>query len=160
MVETVKLILLSFISSTGLAIVFGIEKKYVLRAGVSGALTRMVYLLMMQFTQKRLIYILISTMITALYAEIMAAKEKMPSTVFLYPAILPLLPGSLLYNTLVNFMQRNTEAMYASARDCVFTVIGMSVGFVLVSTFVYYKRIYYRGKEFVGSLIRRPGRQK
>ena len=138
MVETVKLILFSFIASTGLAIVFGIDQKYVLRAGLSGALTRCVYLLLMQFTQERLIYILLSTMVTALYAEIMAAREKMPSTVSLYPAIIPLLPGSLLYNTL----------------------IGMSVGFVLVSTFVYYKRLYFLGRDFVGSLIRRPVRRR
>lgn len=160
MVETVKLILLSFISSTGLAIVFGIDQKYVLRAGLSGALTRCVYLLLMQFTQERLIYILLSTMVTALYAEIMAAREKMPSTVFLYPAIIPLLPGSLLYNTLVNFMTRNMDAMYANALDCILTLIGMSVGFVLVSTFVYYKRLYFLGRDFVGSLIRRPVRRR
>lgn len=156
MVETIRLILLSFIASTGLAIVFGIDRKYVLQAGLSGALTRCVYLFLMQFTQERLIYILLSTMVTALYAEIMAAREKMPSTVFLYPAIIPLLPGGLLYNTLVNFMTGDMDAMYANARDCILTLIGMSVGFVLVSTFVYYKRVYFLGKEFVGSLIRRP----
>ncbi|MDO5336134.1 MAG: threonine/serine exporter family protein [Eubacteriales bacterium] len=153
MVETVKLIILSFFASLGFGIVFRIEKKNLLWAALGGALTRCFYLFVLSLTDQRLIYSVLASIFAALYAEIMAARQKMPSTVFLYPSIIPLIPGDLLYNTAVGFLLQDASAMATNARDCALTLVGMSVGFVIVSTITYYKRIYYVGKNFMGHLL-------
>ena len=97
MVETVKLIILSFFASLGFGIVFRIEKKNLLWAALGGALTRCAYLFLLNTVDGRLGIAVAASMFAALYAEIMAMRRKMPSTVFLYPSIIPLIPGDLLY---------------------------------------------------------------
>jgi len=153
MVESLKLILFSFTASLGFGVVFRIEKKNLAWAGAGGALTRCFYLFLLEVTDQRLLYSLLAAMFAALYAEIMAMRQKMPSTVFLYPAIIPLIPGELLYNTAVNLILQNTQEMLVNARNCALALAGMSVGFVLISTFTYYRRIYYVSKDIAYHLL-------
>lgn len=149
MVESVKLIVFSFTASMGFGIVFGIERRNLLWAGIGGALTRLVYLFLLEVTDQRLFYTLLAAMFAALYAEIMAMRQKMPSTVFLYPAIIPLIPGDLLYNMAVNLILQNTSEMLDYARNCALSLAGLSIGFVLISTFTYYRRVYFVSKDIV-----------
>ena len=99
-------------------------------------------------------------MIASFYAEILAMEFKTPSTVFLYPAILPLLPGSLMYNAAVNFLLQDMDAMQGYLKDCALTVIGTSIGFVLISTFTYYRRIYFAGKHLASHLLHETHKHK
>lgn len=152
MIENIKLILFSFIASCGFGIVFHIRKEYLVWAGLGGALTRCCYLYLISMIDERFMYTLLAAMLASFYAEIMALKFKTPSTVFLYPAIIPLVPGGLLYNTAMNFFIHDRSAMLENARNCVLTLIGMSIGFVLVSTFTYYRRVYFLSKEIASRL--------
>ena len=145
--ESIKLIIFSFITSFGYGIVFHIKKEYLVWAGLGGALTRLCYICLANVIDERFVYTLLAAMAASLYAEIMALQLKTPSTVFLYPAIIPLLPGRLLYNTAWYFFTGDHSAMVENAHACVFTLIGMSIGFVLVSTFTYYRRVYFLSKE-------------
>lgn len=95
-------------------------------------------------------------MFASLYAEILALELKTPSTVFLYPAIIPLMPGSLLYNTAVNFFLHDNAVMLEYARDCALTLVGLSLGFVLISTFTYYRRLYFLSKDIASHLLHHP----
>lgn len=156
MVESLKLIFFSFTASLGFGVVFRIEKKNLLLAGFSGALVRCVYLVLLDMTDQRIIYSLFAAMFAALYAEIMAMYRKVPSTIFLYPAIIPLIPGDLLYNTAVNFILQDVPAMLSNAANCALALAGMSIGFVIISTFTYYRRIYYAGKDIAQHFLRHP----
>lgn len=155
MVESFQLIVLSFTASLGFGIVFRIGKKDLLWAAVGGALTRCAYLFLIEVIDQRILYSLLAAMFAALYAEIMAMNRKMPATVFLYPAIIPLIPGDLLYYTAVNLILRNTPEMLENAKNCALSLAGMSIGFVLISTFTYYRRIYYVGRNIAHHLLRR-----
>lgn len=154
MINNIILVIASFTASVGFGIVFRIERKHLLWAGLGGALTRCVYLFLPQIIDHRVIYVLLSSMFSALYAEIMAMHRKMPSTVFLYPAILPLIPGDLMYNTAINIILNNPEEIIENAEKCAFSLVGMSVGFVIVSTFTYYRRIYFVSKNIAYHLLR------
>ncbi len=156
MAEGIKLILLSFLASIGFGLKFQMKPHYLAWAGLGGALTRLCYLLLLEVIDSRLIYSLLAAMFASLYAEIMAMKFKMPSTVFLYPAIIPLTPGSLIYSTAVNFLLKDTAAMWHDAADCASTLFGISIGFVLISTFTYYRRVYFLGKDLASHLLHHP----
>ena len=60
MVETVKIIIFSFTASLGFGIVFRIGKKNLLWAGTGGALTRCVYLLLLEVIEQRILYSLLA----------------------------------------------------------------------------------------------------
>ena len=153
MVETIKLILVSFIASCGFGIVYHIKKEYLFFAGLGGALTRCCYLILVANIESRFTYTLLAAMFAALYAEILALELKTPSTVFLYPTIIPLLPGGLLYNTVVNFYLNDQAVMLEYAKDCGLAVVGLSLGFVLISTFTYYRRVYFLSKDIASHLL-------
>ncbi|MCI9022613.1 MAG: threonine/serine exporter [Eubacterium sp.] len=160
MAESIKLILLSFLASVGFGVKFQMKNQYLVLAGFGGALTRLCYLLLIEVIDSRLIYSLLAAMFASLYAEVMAMKCKMPSTVFLYPAIIPLTPGNLIYNTAANFLLKDTRAMWATAGDCALTLLGISIGFVLISTFTYYRRVYFLGKDLASHLLHHPHKKQ
>lgn len=149
MVENIQLVIVSFFASFGFGIVFHIEKKHLFWAGLGGGLTRCVYLILLHTMDNRLMYSILAAMFAALYAEIMATYKKTPSTLFLYPSIIPLIPGDLLYNTMRGVILQDIDMIASNAQSCCLTLIGMSAGFVIVSTITYYKRIYFVGKQFV-----------
>ncbi|MCD7834898.1 MAG: threonine/serine exporter family protein [Lachnospiraceae bacterium] len=142
MVEAVKLVIVSFFASVGFGIVFRIERKYLVYAGLGGALTRLVYLILLQLIPESFIYSFLAAMAAALFAECMAIYTKNPSTVFLYPSIIPLIPGTPLYYTVVGLVLQDTERIRANAVTCVHSLLGVGIGFVVVSMVMYYERHY------------------
>lgn len=144
MTDAILLILFSFFASLGFGIVFRIEKKYLMIAGLSGALTRFVYLLLMQFISESFIYNFLAAAVAALFAELMAIYTKNPSTVFLYPSIIPLIPGGALYYSVVGLMLQNSEYISGYLTLCIHSLAGLGIGFVFVSIIMHYKRRYLR----------------
>ncbi|MBQ0064140.1 MAG: threonine/serine exporter family protein [Firmicutes bacterium] len=136
----VLFVVLSFLASMGFAMVFHIKKEYLFYAGLGGAVTRIVFLIAMSFTQSRSIYVCIAAMCASAYAYFMAGLKKTPSTVFLYPTIIPLIPGDLLYFTMEGLVNLNMDQFYASGFDLLVACIWMGLGFVVVITSMYYVR--------------------
>ena len=136
----IELVGLSFLASVGFGIVFQIRPLDLLFAGVGGALIRIVYLALMASSNYRVIYTAIAAFSAALYAEILAFHKKTPSTVFLYPSIIPLIPGDLFYYSMVGVIIKDPELFGNNAFECLLALIGISVGFVLCSSFVHYTR--------------------
>ncbi len=46
--------------------------------------------------------------------------------------------------------------MWVYARACALTLLGISIGFVLISTFTYYRRVYFLGKDLASHLLHHP----
>ena len=145
MVESIRLIILSFLASFGFGVVFHLIGKDLLWAGLSGALTRCMYLILLSFVDNRLVCVMLAAMLAALYAEILATNKKMPSTVFLYPAIVPLIPGDLFLYTVTNLVMEEFEMALSNGKDCILTLSCMSIGFVISSTIAYYIRRHRLG---------------
>ena len=146
MTENIELVIFSFFCSLGLGIVFRMNKKCLIWAGIGGALTRIVYLLMIEATDQIFFQNLCAAIVAALFAEIMAMNKKVPSTVFLYPSIIPLIPGSTLYNICVNIILGNQSETLSYTWQCFLALTGMCLGFVLISTFTYYRKLYFLGQ--------------
>lgn len=139
-----KLIVCSFFASLGFGIVFQVRGRNLFWAGLGGAVTRCVFLAFMAMFEQRLVFVTLAAAVAALYAEVLANCKRMPSTVFLYPTIIPLIPADLLYNAVLGFLLGDWAALRENAWNCMLALAGMSVGFVVVSTVVYYIRKYRR----------------
>ncbi|MCD8085756.1 MAG: threonine/serine exporter family protein [Clostridiales bacterium] len=157
MMESVKLVICSFCSSFGFGIVFRIERKYLLVAGLSGALTRIVYLVLLQITPEPFISCFLAAVAAAAFSEFMAVSTKNPSTVFLYPSIVPLLPGGTLYYTVVGLLLQDTELVAANAMPCLHSLAGLGIGFIIISIFMHYRRTYRHRMKW--KLLGRLGRK-
>ena len=133
------LILLSFAASACFGAVFQIGKKDLWLAGLGGALTRIVLLVFTPILP-RLIYMTVSAFAASLYAEFLATLQKKPSTYYVYPAIIPLIPGDLFFFTLLGIYIENKEMVMENGYNCVFSLASMSFGFVLSFVAAHYIR--------------------
>lgn len=135
-----ELVGLSFLASVGFGIVFQISPLDLLFAGMGGALIRIVYLALMATTNYRILYTAVAAFSAALYAEVLAFYKKAPATIFLYPSIIPLIPGDLFYYAMVGVVANDNKLFADNAFECLLALVGISVGFVLCSSFVHYTR--------------------
>ncbi len=150
MVNDLILVLVSFAASTAFGIVFRITGKDLLLAGLGGALTRIVLIILSQFIPERFVYVVLSALFASAYGELLANITRDPSTYFIYPAIIPLIPGDLFYYTMTGAIRGNASLFALNGTNCLLTLLGMSVGFVLSSTIAHYiRRTLYRRKAAV-----------
>ena len=137
------LIGLSFVASVGFGVVFRIPLKDLWLAGLGGALSRISVIYLPGIIAGRFGYMTLSASVAALYAEFLAIKRKQPSTYFVYPSIIPLIPGDLFYYAITGIYLGAREWVETNGVNCLISLAGLSMGFVLASTVAIHLR---RGK--------------
>ena len=133
MAGNIELVILSFLASLGFAIVFQVAKKDLLLAGLGGGLTRIFYLIFIAIIPSRIVYVALAAMVAALYAEIVSGMKHVPATYFMYPTIIPLIPGDLFYYTCAGIITGNAEMFRTNAINLILALVGLTVGFVVCS---------------------------
>ena len=133
MAGNIELVVLSFLASLGFAIVFQVAKKDLLLAGLGGGLTRIFYLIFIAIIPSRIVYVALAAMVAALYAEIVSGRKHVPATYFMYPTIIPLIPGDLFYYTCAGIITGNAEMFRTNAINLILALVGLTVGFVVCS---------------------------
>lgn len=136
----IELVFISLLASVGFGIVFEIRPKDLVFAGMGGTIIRIVYIILLNFVPYRIVYMTLAAFSAALFAEILAYTKKTPSTVYLYPSIVPIIPGDLIYYSMLGIVWNNKELFNANAGECLLALTGISVGFVLCSTLVHHVR--------------------
>ena len=140
MLANIEIVVISFIASVAFGVVFQIRKEDLIWAGLGGMLTRIVYLILMAFIPFRIVYAGAAAFFAAAYADFIAIKRKTPATLFLYPSIVPLIPGDLIYYTFGGVVIGNDQMFFSYGQELLLALIGICVGFVLSSTVILYVR--------------------
>ncbi|MBQ4381640.1 MAG: threonine/serine exporter family protein [Oscillospiraceae bacterium] len=149
------LIPVSALASVAFGVVFRIPPHDLVWAGLGGALTRVVLILSSAVIPIRLMYVTLAAFVASLYAELMATARKDPATYFLYPSIVPLIPGDLFFYSLIGVYVQNRQMFETNGSSCLLTLLGMSIGFVLSSTVAHYIRKARRVKLWKLPLLRK-----
>lgn len=132
MLEALIQILTAFGGSLGFALLFGLRHRYVLPAAVGGMLSWSVYLLLSRFLPSAFLACLIASAVAVLYAELLARLLRTPATVFVIPAVIPLVPGSSLYYAMSCVVQKD----FAAAREYGMTTLEFSLAIAAGMSFV------------------------
>ena len=141
LLTSTELVFLTLMASTGFSVVFNIQLKDLGFAAIGGVIVRIVFILaQLAFGDYRFIYTILAAFFAALYSEILAIIRKEPSTLYLYPSVVPLIPGDLFYYTALGLVWHNSTLITKNGPDLALALIGISVGFVLCSTIVHYIR--------------------
>lgn len=107
MTPVVIKIIAGFISTIGFAVLFRLRPMHWLLAGVDGLIACICYFAFLEIFDTALLPNLIAAFACALFAEILARIAKAPTTVFLLPGIIALVPGGTLYYTMSNLLNEN-----------------------------------------------------
>ena len=123
----------SFITAVAFAVIFRINKRHLIHVGIGGALTYAIYYTVLYFMSSLFVAAFISTMATALYAEIFARIRRAPAVVFLLPGIIPTVPGGSLYRGMRDLLLRDLSGAADNLVATVEVGIGIAGGIVTVS---------------------------
>ncbi len=144
--DPIVLVLLSFAASVFFAVVFHVPPHDLVRAGMGGVISRIALLLLTPVIPYRVIYMALAALTASLYAEFLATRRRDPSTYFLYPSIIPLIPGDLFYYSVRGFITGDQAMLLTHGSACLLALAGMSVGFVVSSIIAHYvRRMRFRG---------------
>lgn len=100
-------IIAGFISTIGFAILFRLKPAHWILAGIDGLLACVCYFAFTDIFGDAFLPNLLASLVCAFSAEIFARLAKAPSTVFLLPGIIALVPGGSLYYSMSNLLNSN-----------------------------------------------------
>lgn len=100
-------VLTACLGSLGFAIIFKMKRRHLATACIGGGSTWIIYLICIHFNLDIFFSNLIATFFATAYSEVMRNICKTPRTVFVIPAVVPLIPGSSLYYTMSAIVASN-----------------------------------------------------
>ena len=107
----------------------------VLPASLTGLLGYVLYELLMNLMGQGMIFsYFIATVVIAIICEIEARVMRMPSTIFLLTALVPLVPGYTFYCTMLAIVEHNGQAFASYGLEAVQIVAAIAVGAAVTST--------------------------
>jgi uncharacterized membrane protein YjjB (DUF3815 family) len=136
MTQQLITIMAAGVGSAGFAFFFNAKKSQILCAAISGLLVSGLYLLLVAHNDSLLLDNMLCAMFVTAYAEIFARIMKAPSSVFLLPAMIPLVPGGFLYYAMYGLVTGSNEVAWQNANATMLTGLGIAMGILVVSVIV------------------------
>ena len=137
----------SFLGSLGFSLLFNLKGKRLLWASLGGTLSWAIFLVVEALTNNLFLCGVISAMVATAYSEIFARILKTPKTAFIFPAIVPMVPGGSLYYTMSHVISGNMEAALQYATSTLSMAIALAFGIVVVILWVKVIKRYKQKKK-------------
>lgn len=141
------MILTAAVGTIGYCLIINVKRNKIVYGCLGGMFSTFLYCICVECGLSLLLQNLIPAALATLYAEVLARLVKAPATVFLIPAIIPLVPGGRLYYTMSAMVDGNADGAQIYARETIVIALGIAVGIVLVSLVFYHvshKKIRYK----------------
>lgn len=124
------------IGTIGFAILFHIRGKRFVAAAIGGLLSWLMVVLLNNVIESRpMIYFIVACAIS-LYAEVMARILKTPTTTFITPSLVPLIPGGSLYDSMVSAFHGSFDTFLPKAIYTMKLASALALGIILVTALV------------------------
>lgn len=134
MKEALIQILMGGLGTLGFNILFHIRGRKLLLATLGGVISWTVFLLAAPVLPGEAIRYFLAAAVITIYGEIFARLEKTPTTTFLVPSAVPLIPGSALYYTMNYALNRQWEAFGNQAFYTLELAVSLALGIIAVTT--------------------------
>ena len=128
-------LLIAFLGSLGFSLLFGLRKKHLFTAALGGLLVWGLYLLTAGRLRSPFFCNLLASAFAVLYAEFMARRLKCPATLFVLPAIVPLVPGGSLYYTMSYAVRKELDLASQYGTATLETALAIAAGISIVMAF-------------------------
>lgn len=123
----------AIIGSIGFGFIYNVHGKNLIAIGVGGGIAWALHLLVFYLTSNETISYFIVSLFISIYSEILARVLKAPTTVFVTPSLIPLVPGASLYYTMRSMFGGNLLSFTESAVLTLKLSAALALG-VIVST--------------------------
>lgn len=121
------------IGSVGFAILLKIRGRQIVYVGIGGAVSWTAYVLMYLLCNSYFTANFTAAIVVAVYAEIMARVNRVPTTIFLTAAAIPLIPGRNLYYTMYGIVSEEYDVALQNGVTASVIALAIGLGFVCVT---------------------------
>lgn len=111
--EWIIQLLTAFLGSLGFALLFGVRRRHLFAASLGGLFAWAIFLAVDAWLHSGFLACLLASAFSILYSELLARRRKTPATLFVVPAIIPLVPGSSLYSAMACVVRKDFIAARA-----------------------------------------------
>lgn len=129
----VIMLLTAAISTLGFSILFYVHPRRLFVATLGGVLACGVYLLAGHFLGGELLPNMLGALVGAGFSEIMARVTKVPVPVYMVPSVIPLVPGSGLYETMFSIVTADYATAASAGMRTLEMALGIAGGIVIAS---------------------------
>lgn len=122
----------SFIATYFFALIMNAPKKSLILSSIIASIGYFIYSVCLSYNQG-LMGSFLGTLIIAFFGEICARKIKMPATIFIFPGIVPIVPGLGLYQMMLEFVQNDVYEALLVGIKTLSHIGAMAIAIALVS---------------------------
>ena len=126
--------IMAALGAFGFALIFNIHGKKLIIPAIGGALTWGSYLIMYNISGEMFTSCLVATVMSMIFAEIMARIAKTPVVILLVPMLIPMIPGGDLYRMMAGLVLSDSKEASLYGQQLLMEVGGIVFGIILVST--------------------------
>lgn len=138
---------LSFISSMAWCVLFNVPVRTILAGGVAGMVGFLVYSFLPLLNAEVLLSTFVSAAIVSLLSQVMSIFLRVPSTNFSVAGIIPLVPGSLAYKSMLAFVNNDYVEGITLATKTLMVAGAIASGLIFgISVVTIVKGARYAGK--------------
>ncbi len=141
-----------FLGSLGFGILFHIRGRNLIVASLGGLMSWAVFLLLEPLLSNEATRYFLSSAAVTIYAEIFARVMKTPTTTFLVPSLIPLIPGGALYYTMNYALNEQWSLFAAKAIYTLELALALALGILAMTTLTRMTMVItkkLRGRELV-----------
>ncbi len=128
--------LYSFIASIAFGIQFNIKLRHIVAAGAGGVVCQFVYMLIALNGASEALACFFGAVTISLYSEILARRLRVPVNMYLVIGIIPLVPGSYIYNTMIVLVNGDIDAFLRQFTDTMAIAGAIAMGVFAVSSVI------------------------
>ncbi|MGM0471985.1 MAG: threonine/serine exporter family protein [Bacillota bacterium] len=121
-----------FIATIVFGIIFKLPKRTLFNSGLAGVLGWGTYNLVFQFTRYQIFAIFLGVVVITIIAEISARLLREPATLFIVSGIIPLVPGTEAYFTMLHVLNKDYQAGLEAAVETLLIAGAISSGIIFV----------------------------
>ena len=129
-----KTVIFIFIGTLCVAGSAGVHPKQLLLCGMGGLVSHIMFVILKSMNIDDGMCAFVTAAVVTLYAEIIARRVKTPVTVFLYSAIVPVLPGRSLFYTVLYLIERDSVEFIRQGMYTLILSLTISLGIVAMSS--------------------------
>lgn len=135
-----------FMATFFFACVMNAPKKSIIYSSIIADIGYLIYYYFYNNNQEVLAFFL-GTLAIALLGELFARIIKMPANIFIFPAVVPIVPGLGMYRTMLAFVRNDIDKALQLGVKNIINIIAMAMAIGLVSLLMpYYPNILNRKK--------------
>ncbi len=133
--DTIIQLASAYFGSLGFSLLYGMRRRYLFTASLGGVLCWGVYRTAEFLFDQNFLSCLMAAAFAVVYAEFLAHRLKSPATLFVIPAVLPLVPGSSLYYAMDNAVRGQYQEASSFGELTLESALAIAAGMSIVIAF-------------------------